>query len=187
MTKMAGVPQAKAWFTKGTFFLFPDTGAEGKQNAFKQCLVGTGPNTVSGARFHSPNSVRFSGLTEFQGANSVSSSQPIICVPKRYSPSSSQNSPSLPQNSVRLSEFSPPKQYSHRQYSARFLGPVFKHFVRPLAGVSSQAKVRKKKRSSKDGPGSPPPECCGTFDQDTFDHDKGHGICISGRRLHWTF
>ena len=34
-------------------------------------------------RFQTPNSVSFSGLTEFRGANSVSSSQPIICVPKR--------------------------------------------------------------------------------------------------------
>ena len=34
-------------------------------------------------RFQTPNSVSFSGLTEFRGASSVSSSQPIICVPKR--------------------------------------------------------------------------------------------------------
>ena len=54
-----------------------------------------------------------SGLTEFRGANPVSSSQPIICVcVNANSPSLSQNSPSLPQNSVRLSEFSSPKQYS---------------------------------------------------------------------------
>ena len=33
-----------------------------------------------GVRFQIPNSVSFSGLTEFRGANSVSSSQPIICV-----------------------------------------------------------------------------------------------------------
>ena len=32
---------------------------------------------------NTPNSVSFSGLTEFRGGNSVSSSQPIICVPKR--------------------------------------------------------------------------------------------------------
>ena len=31
-------------------------------------------------RFQTPNSVSFFGLTEFRGANSVSSSQPIICV-----------------------------------------------------------------------------------------------------------
>ena len=36
-----------------------------------------------GVRFQTPNSVSFLGLTEFWGANSVSSSQPIICVPKR--------------------------------------------------------------------------------------------------------
>ena len=34
-------------------------------------------------RFQTPNSASFLGLTEFRGANSVSSSQPIICVPKR--------------------------------------------------------------------------------------------------------
>ena len=34
-------------------------------------------------RFQTPNSVSFSGLTEFRGANSVSSSQPIICVQTR--------------------------------------------------------------------------------------------------------
>ena len=52
----------------------------------------------------------FLGLTELRGENSVSSSQPIICVPKRTH-RFRQNSPSLPQNSVRLSEFSPPTQY----------------------------------------------------------------------------
>ena len=31
-------------------------------------------------RFQTPNSVSFSGLTEFRGANSVSSFSPIICV-----------------------------------------------------------------------------------------------------------
>ena len=36
-----------------------------------------------GVRFQTPNSVRFLGLTEFRGASSVSSSRPIICVPKR--------------------------------------------------------------------------------------------------------
>ena len=51
-------------------------------------------------RFQTPNSVSFSGLTEFRGANSVSSSRPIICVPKRTHRVFSQNSPSLPQNSV---------------------------------------------------------------------------------------
>ena len=34
-------------------------------------------------RFQTPDSVSFSGLTEFRGANSLSSSQPIICVPKQ--------------------------------------------------------------------------------------------------------
>ena len=43
----------------------------------------TGRIRFRGARFQTPNSVSFSGLIEFWGANSVSSSQPIICVPKR--------------------------------------------------------------------------------------------------------
>ena len=64
------------------------------------------------ARFQTPNSVSFLGVTEFCGAKSVSSSRPIICAPKRTHRVFSQNSPSLPQNSVRLSEFTSPKQYS---------------------------------------------------------------------------
>ena len=71
----------------------------------------TGRIRLRRVRFQTPNSVSFSGLTEFRGASSVSSSQPIICVPKRTHRVFSQNSPSLPQNSVRLSEFSSPKQY----------------------------------------------------------------------------
>ena len=43
----------------------------------------TGRIRFRGARFQTPNSVSFLGLTEFWGANSVSSFQPIICVPKR--------------------------------------------------------------------------------------------------------
>ena len=43
----------------------------------------TGRIRFRGVRFQTPNSVSFSGLTEFRGANSVSSPQPIICVPKR--------------------------------------------------------------------------------------------------------
>ena len=34
-------------------------------------------------RFQTPNSVNFLGLTEFRGANSASSFQPIICVQTR--------------------------------------------------------------------------------------------------------
>ena len=40
----------------------------------------TGRISFRGARFQTPNSVSFIGLTEFRGANSVSSFQPIICV-----------------------------------------------------------------------------------------------------------
>ena len=73
---------------------------------------GTGRTRFRGVRFQTPNSVSFLGLTEFRGASSLSSFQPILCGPKRTHRVFSQNSPSLPQNSVRLSEFSSPKQYS---------------------------------------------------------------------------
>ena len=43
----------------------------------------TGRIRFRGVRFQTPNSVSFLGLTEFRGASSVSSSRPIICVPKR--------------------------------------------------------------------------------------------------------
>ena len=43
----------------------------------------TGRIRFRGVRFQTLSSVSFSGLTEFRGANSVSSSRPIICVPKR--------------------------------------------------------------------------------------------------------
>ena len=43
----------------------------------------TGRIRFRGVRFQTPNSVSFSGLTEFRGANSVSSFQPIICVQAR--------------------------------------------------------------------------------------------------------
>ena len=43
----------------------------------------TGRIRFRGVRFQTPSSVRFSGLTEFRGANSVSSFQPIICVQTR--------------------------------------------------------------------------------------------------------
>ena len=47
---------------------------------FGGCFSETGRIRFRGVRFQTPNSVSFSGLTEFRGASSVSSSQPIICV-----------------------------------------------------------------------------------------------------------
>ena len=47
----------------------------------------TGRTRFRGARFQTPNSVSFFGLTEFRGANSVSFSQSFICVPKANSQS----------------------------------------------------------------------------------------------------
>ena len=44
------------------------------------CKSETGRIQFRGVRFQTPNSVSLLGLTEFRGANSVSSSQPIICV-----------------------------------------------------------------------------------------------------------
>ena len=51
--------------------------------------------------FKTPSSVSFLALTELWGESSVSSSQPIICVPKRtHRVFFSQSSPSLPRNSM---------------------------------------------------------------------------------------
>ena len=47
------------------------------------CFSETGRIRFQRVRFQTPNSVSFLGLTEFRGANSVSSSQPIICVQTR--------------------------------------------------------------------------------------------------------
>ena len=73
-------------------------GSNGRFSILK--ISETGPTRFRGVRFQTPNSV-----SEFRGANSVSSFQPLIylCV-NANSLSSSQNSPSLPPNSVRLSE-----------------------------------------------------------------------------------
>ena len=54
----------------------------------------------------------------------MSSSQPIIRAKKRTHRVFSQNSPSLPQNSVRLSEFSSPKhQERKRNLNPKVFGP----------------------------------------------------------------
>ena len=72
----------------------------------------TGRIRFRGVRFQTPNSVISSGLTEFRGSelSEFLFSAYYLCA--KATPSVSQNSPSLPQNSVRLSEFSSPKQYS---------------------------------------------------------------------------
>ena len=61
-------------------------GGLGAAGATLQLLEGldseTGQIRFRGVRFQTPSSVSFSGLTEFRGANSVSSFQPFICVPK---------------------------------------------------------------------------------------------------------
>ena len=81
----------------------------GSDSESLRVVIRNGPNTVSGSTDtkKKPNSVSFSGLTEFWGANSVSSSQPIICVPKR-----THRVFRAELIAVELSEFSLPKQYS---------------------------------------------------------------------------
>ena len=70
-----------------------------------------------GVRFQTPNSVSFSGLTEFRGANSVSSSQPIICVPKRTHRVFRRTHRVCPKTQWVLSS----ETVLSKQYSARFL------------------------------------------------------------------
>ena len=50
------------------------------QHVLTDIISGTGRIRFRGVRFQTPNSVSFSALTEFRGANSVSSFQPIVCV-----------------------------------------------------------------------------------------------------------
>ena len=77
-----------------------------------QQLIGNGPNTVSESTVSNtelselfcPHRVPGRELSEFLSAY-------YLCA-KANSPSFSQNSPSLPQNLVRLSEFPSPKQCS---------------------------------------------------------------------------
>ena len=46
-------------------------------------FIGNGPNTVSESTVSNTELGEFFALTEFRGENSVSSSQPVICEPKR--------------------------------------------------------------------------------------------------------
>ena len=73
----------------------------------------TGRIRFRGVRLQTPNSVSFLGLTEFRGANSVSSSQPIICVPNELTEFFAE----LTEFAPKLSEFSSPKQYSRNSIS----------------------------------------------------------------------
>ena len=54
-----------------------------QKHPFGRSFLENGPNTVSESTVSNTELSEFSGLTEFQGENSLSSSQPIICVPKR--------------------------------------------------------------------------------------------------------
>ena len=70
-------------------------------------LSETGRIRFRGVRFQTPNLVTFSGLTEFRGANSVSSFQPIVCKQEL-----TEFLAELTEFVVELSEFSVLKQYS---------------------------------------------------------------------------
>ena len=116
---------------KRCFFFFVGNGTTISANYIvdKFCCHCAGTQTgrirFRGVRFQTPSSVSFLGFTEFWGASSVSSSQPVICVPKRtHRVFFSQKSPSLPRNSVRLSEFSSPKQYSRNSVPPVSYKPV---------------------------------------------------------------
>ena len=70
-------------------------------------------------RFQTPNSVSAVLLTKRRGGNSVSSFQPVTCVPKRSHLLFAVRR--LTEFGAELSEFSFAKQYSSKQYSACFL------------------------------------------------------------------
>ena len=72
-------------------------------------IFGDGPNTVSESTVSNTELSEFFGLTEFRGANSVSSFQPIICVPRRTHRVFRRTHRVC---APKLSEFSSPKQYS---------------------------------------------------------------------------
>ena len=81
--------------------LFPSLGQVGKRVLWRVCpSFGNGPNTVSESTVLNTELSEFLALTELRGENSVSSSSPIICVPKRTHRGFSQSSPSLPQHPV---------------------------------------------------------------------------------------
>ena len=77
-----------------------------------QVFVGDGPNTVSGSTVSNTELSEFFGPHRDPGGKLSEFLSAYYLCAKANSPSFSQNSPSLPQNSVRLIEFSSPKQYS---------------------------------------------------------------------------
>ena len=72
----------------------------------------TGRIRFWGVRFQTPSSVSFFGAHWVPGSELSEFLSAYYLCAKANSPSFSQNSPSLPRNSVRLSEFSSQKQYS---------------------------------------------------------------------------
>ena len=121
------------------------------------------------ARFQTQNSVSFSGFTEFLGEFL---SAYYLCA-KANSPNFSQKSPSMLQNSVRLSESSSPKQYSRNStppVSYNLDSSVRSSYYPFLTFLGGETKTAKHRHC-----------------QDAFDHDKGQKSAISGLRLHWIF
>ena len=91
-------------------------------------LVGNGPNTVSESTASNTELSDFLALTEFRGENSVSSSQPIICVPN-----------SLTDSFANLTEFAAElssETVLPKQYSARFLFGECSQFHQILVNFS---------------------------------------------------
>ena len=107
-------------------------------------IFGNGPNTVSKStvsntelsEFFCPHRVLGRDLSEFLSAY-------YLCD-KANSPSFSKNSPSLPPNSVRLSEFSSPKQCSRNSIPLPFPILIIRRSVQILWSVQCFAahKVR---------------------------------------------
>ena len=73
----------RCWFLETLFRRFPVPSWKCEIQANGPNSSETGRIRFRRVRFQTPNSVSFPGLTEFRGANSVSSSRPIIYVPKR--------------------------------------------------------------------------------------------------------
>ena len=82
-------------------------------------FFGNGPNTVSGSTVSNTELSEIFGAHWVPGSGLSESLSACYLCAKASSPSFSRNSLSLPPNSVRLSEISPPKQNS-KQYSAHF-------------------------------------------------------------------
>ena len=88
-------------------------------------LFGNRPRTASESTVSHTELSEFWALAEFRKRDSVSSIQPVICVPKRtHREFYSENSPSLPRNSPSLPQNSPSLPQFHANLSS-IVGPTF--------------------------------------------------------------